>query len=60
MLSENMSFNSCVEVSIWNTCIYNTKEKGTARFITDYLKLDKKLVRKMYILPRIGETMQLT
>ena len=33
------------------------KKEGTMRFITDYLRLDHKLVRKYYSLPRIGETM---
>ena len=28
------------------------------RFITDYLSIDHKLVRKPYLLPRIGEIMQ--
>ena len=28
------------------------------RFITDYLRLNHKLVRKPYPLPRIGDTMQ--
>ena len=34
------------------------KKEGTVRFITDYLRLNQKLVRKPYNLPRIGETMQ--
>ena len=28
------------------------------RFITDYLRINQKLVRKPYPLPRIGETIQ--
>ena len=35
-----------------------TKKEGTVRFIKDYHKLNRKLVRKPYPLPRIGETMQ--
>ena len=33
------------------------KKEGTARFITDYIRLNQKLVRKSYPLPIIGETM---
>ena len=28
------------------------------RFITDYLRLNQKLIRKPYLVTRIGETMQ--
>ena len=34
------------------------KKEGNVRFITEYLRLSQKLVRKPYSLPRIGETMQ--
>ena len=34
------------------------KKEGTVRFITDYRRLNQKLVRKTYLLPRIGETIQ--
>ena len=34
------------------------KKEGTARFKTDYIRLNNKLVRNPYPLPRIGETMQ--
>ena len=34
------------------------KKEGTARFTTDYRRLNHQLVRKPYPLPRIGETMQ--
>ena len=34
------------------------KKEGTVRFISDYHRLNHKLVRKPYPLPRIGETMQ--
>ena len=33
-------------------------KEGTVGFITDYFRLNQKLVRKPYPLPRIGETMQ--
>ena len=33
-------------------------KEGTVRFITDYCRLNQKLVINMYPLPRIGETMQ--
>ena len=35
-----------------------SKKEGTLRFITDYRRINQKLVRKPYHLPRIGETMQ--
>ena len=35
-----------------------SNNEGTVRFITDYRRIDQKLIRKMYPLPRIGETMQ--
>ena len=34
------------------------KKEGTVRFITEYHRLNHKLVRKPYPLPRIGDTMQ--
>ena len=34
------------------------KKEGTVRFITDYHRLNQQLVRKLYLLPRISETMQ--
>ena len=34
------------------------KKEGTVRFITDYLRLDQKLVRKPYPLPIIGKNTQ--
>ena len=34
------------------------KKERTVRFITDYHRLNQKLVRNPYPLPRIGETMQ--
>ena len=34
-----------------------SNNEGTVRFITDYRRIDQKLIRKMYPLPRIGETM---
>ena len=34
------------------------KNQGTVRFITDYRKLNQKIVRKPYPFPRIGVTMQ--
>ena len=34
------------------------KKEGTERFIMDYLRLNQKLVRKPYTLPRIGNTTQ--
>ena len=34
------------------------KKEGTVRFITEHHRINQKLVRKPYILPRIGETMQ--
>ena len=34
------------------------KKEGTTRFITDYYRLNQKLVRKQHPLPRIGETIQ--
>ena len=34
------------------------KKKGTVRFITDYCRINQKLVIKPYPLPIIGETMQ--
>ena len=34
------------------------KKEGNVRFITDYRRLNQKLVRKPYPLPIIGETMQ--
>ena len=34
------------------------EKKGTARFITEYLRLNQQLVRKPYPLPRIVDTMQ--
>ena len=34
------------------------KKEGTARFITEYHRLNQKLARKNYPLPLIGETMQ--
>ena len=33
-------------------------KEGTVRLITEYQRLNQKLVRKTYPLPRIGETMQ--
>ena len=35
-----------------------TKGKGTVRFITDHCRLNQKLVRTPYLLPRIVNTMQ--
>ena len=35
-----------------------TKKEVTVRFITDHCRLNRKLVRNMYPLPRIGKTMQ--
>ena len=34
------------------------KKEDTMRFITGYLRLNQKLVRKPYSLPRIGDTMK--
>ena len=34
------------------------KKEGTERFITDYFRLNRKLVKKTHPLPRIGDTMQ--
>ena len=34
------------------------KKEGTTRFITDYCRINQKLVRKTYPLPRIYKTMQ--
>ena len=34
------------------------KKEGTVRFIMDYHRLNQKLVRKPYPLPRIGKTVQ--
>ena len=34
------------------------KKEGTVRFITDYHRLNHKLVRRTHLLPRIGETVQ--
>ena len=34
------------------------KKKGTLRFMTDYRRLNQKLVRNPYPLPRIGKTIQ--
>ena len=33
-------------------------KEGTVKFIMDYHKLNQKLVRKLYPLPRIGKRMQ--
>ena len=33
------------------------KKEGTVRFITDYHRINQKLVRNTYSLPRIGKTM---
>ena len=34
------------------------KKEGTVRFITEYLRLNHKLIKQTYLLPRIGKTMQ--
>ena len=34
------------------------KKEGTVRFITDYKRLSKKLVRNMHPLPGIGKNIQ--
>ena len=48
-----------VEQSQYSTPVFITpKKEGTVRFITDYLRLNPKLVRKPYHLQEIGETMQ--
>ena len=46
-------------MSHYGTPIFITpKKKGNMRFITDYQKLNQKITRKSYPLPRIGEIMQ--
>ena len=48
-----------VQQSQYSTSIFNIYEKeGTIGFITDYRRLNHKLVRNMYILPIIGNKMQ--
>ena len=48
-----------VQQSQYGTPIFIiSKKEGTVRFIIEYLRLNQKLVRKPYTLPRIGETMQ--
>ena len=48
-----------VQRSQYGTPVFITpKKEGTERFITEYRRLNHKLVRKPYTLPRIGETIQ--
>ena len=48
-----------VQKSQYGTPVFITpKREGTVRFNTDYCRLNQKLVRKPYPLPRIGDTMQ--
>ena len=59
MSSRNMSATTSTAEPIWNTHIYYPCNKeGTVRFITDHHRLNHKLVRNPYPLPRIYETMQ--
>ena len=50
------SVNSCAAVSTKYTIIIFLTKEGTVRFIKDYRDLNKKQFRKLYPLPRIGET----
>ena len=48
-----------VQYSKYGTPIFIlTKKEGTVKFITDYLRLNQKLVRNPYPLPRIGKNIQ--
>ena len=48
-----------VQQSQYGTPIFIIRKKeGTLRFITDYRRLNHKLVRNTYLLPRIGKNMQ--
>ena len=43
----------------YGTTVFITPNKeGTVRLITDYHKFNHQLVRKLYPLPRIGETIK--
>ena len=48
-----------VEQSEYGTPVFIIpKKEGTVRFITDFRRVNKTIVRKPYPIPRIGETMQ--
>ena len=51
------SVNSCAAVSTKYTVFMIPKKEGNERFIKDYREINKKRFRKLYPLPRIGETM---
>ena len=48
-----------VEQSEYGTPVFIVpKKEGTVRFLTDFRRVNKTIVRKPYPIPRIGETMQ--
>ena len=49
--------NPVNQIQYCNPIFIIPKKKGTVKFITDYRRLNQKLVRKPYPLPRIGEDM---
>ena len=41
-----------------NTNLHNSKENGTVRFISDFRYLNKCLVRRPYLIPKIADVLQ--